>query len=376
MKPVSYTIEELAEHKSAGVPEAALANLRRTADSFLERKIIRVTEIPIPRPSGDLHDYISVSPYRWPNPDTPDGLPWVRRDGEFNPEVAKNPRANAVYNIVKTLALAAFYFEDKREEYASRAVLQIYDWFINPETRVNPNGKYAQSIPGVCEGCSPGIIDFSGNSALFDGMMILSSLGYLDDKTDDGVAEWFREFSNWLMTHDEIGIMEGYASDNHGAWYDEQILCPAIYSGRDALVRRVLRSSYAARTRLMIDREGRQPREMLRTNPIGYSFYALGALVQIAHIAERLGYGEYWSADEDRGYCILKKAIDYLYPFVKDPDSFHQFDINKGKHSRNMIKMLYVLDKRFPSEGYLEKAREIGDCPEMATEQWRLEPIL
>ena len=26
-------------------------NLRRTADSFLERKIIRVTEIPIPRPS-------------------------------------------------------------------------------------------------------------------------------------------------------------------------------------------------------------------------------------------------------------------------------------------------------------------------------------
>ena len=39
-----------------------------------------------PGPSGDLHDYWSVSPYWWPDPDMPGGLPYVRRDGERNPD--------------------------------------------------------------------------------------------------------------------------------------------------------------------------------------------------------------------------------------------------------------------------------------------------
>jgi hypothetical protein len=37
-------------------------------------------------PSGDKHDYMSVAPYAWPNPDTDDGLPYVTRDGCTNPE--------------------------------------------------------------------------------------------------------------------------------------------------------------------------------------------------------------------------------------------------------------------------------------------------
>ena len=253
---------------------------------------------------------------------------------------------------------------------------QIYDWFINPETKVNPNGKYAQSIPGVCDGCSPGIIDFSGNYELFDGMGILAALGLLDEKINDGVNEWFRSFTDWLLTDDEIGIAEGCASDNHGAWYDEQILCPAIYAKRDYLARRVLRSSYASRTRLMIKPDGSQPRELLRTNPIGYSFYALDALVKIASIAQRLGYDEYWGVDEFRGHCIIRQALEYLYPYVKDPDSFPYPDLNKGKHSPKMIKMLYILDKHFPNEGYAERARELGDSEDTATEIWRLEPIM
>ena len=36
--------------------------------------------------SGDKHDFMSVAPYWWPNPNTPNGLPYVRRDGEVNPE--------------------------------------------------------------------------------------------------------------------------------------------------------------------------------------------------------------------------------------------------------------------------------------------------
>lgn len=37
-------------------------------------------------PSGVRHDYMSIGPYWWPNPASADGLPYVRRDGEVNPE--------------------------------------------------------------------------------------------------------------------------------------------------------------------------------------------------------------------------------------------------------------------------------------------------
>ena len=52
--------------------------------------------VPIPRDAlvevdygtwgGDKHDYLSFGSYWWPDPDKPDGLPYIRRDGGVNPE--------------------------------------------------------------------------------------------------------------------------------------------------------------------------------------------------------------------------------------------------------------------------------------------------
>ncbi|MCW2338229.1 hypothetical protein M2337_002462 [Sphingobium sp. B2D3A] len=45
-------------------------------------------------PSGDLHDYMSIAPYWWPDPSAPDGKPYVRKDGRVNPE-----RTTADYDL-------------------------------------------------------------------------------------------------------------------------------------------------------------------------------------------------------------------------------------------------------------------------------------
>ena len=369
---VTYTFDELLAHKEAGVPEAALAALREWADGEILKPTYKVTEIPLPRPSGNMHEYMSVSPYRWPNPDTPDGLPWVRRDGVNNPDVAKNPRAVTVYSRVYQLALAAFYFEEKRTEYAEFATRQLYDWFINPETYMEPNARYAQSIPGVCDGCSPGIIDFAVNAQLFDGIGILEALGLVDAPVVEGVKAWFVEFTNWLMTNDELGIAEGSAGDNHGAWYDEQVLAAAVFTGRKYLVQRVLRSSYNSRTRAKIKLDGSQPHELKRTKPIGYSFYALKALFEIANIGEVRGYSEYWGIDAERGHCVLRQAVDFLYPYVKDPSSCPYPDLKHGKYGENMKRALLRVAKHYPGEGYEEKAAEFG---EYDSSLWRLAPL-
>lgn len=36
-------------------------------------------------PSGDKHDHLSQAPCWWPDPATPNGLPYIRHDGPHNP---------------------------------------------------------------------------------------------------------------------------------------------------------------------------------------------------------------------------------------------------------------------------------------------------
>ena len=48
-----------------------------------DETVMDKTQVPA---SGDKHDYLSLAPYWWPNPQTSDGLPYIRIDGEVNPE--------------------------------------------------------------------------------------------------------------------------------------------------------------------------------------------------------------------------------------------------------------------------------------------------
>ena len=49
---------------------ASLKSLTKEADKLLDDKPLTVTEKKVPGPSGDLHDYVSLAPYYWPNPKT------------------------------------------------------------------------------------------------------------------------------------------------------------------------------------------------------------------------------------------------------------------------------------------------------------------
>jgi hypothetical protein len=67
----------------------AVKKLIHEANSFLKMKALSVIEKEQIPPSGDKHDYMSMAPYWWPNPETPNRLPYIRKDGERNPEIYK-----------------------------------------------------------------------------------------------------------------------------------------------------------------------------------------------------------------------------------------------------------------------------------------------
>jgi hypothetical protein len=52
---------------------------------------VSVVQKAVTPPSGDKHDYMSQAPYWWPDPASADGKPYIRRDGERNPEINRRP---------------------------------------------------------------------------------------------------------------------------------------------------------------------------------------------------------------------------------------------------------------------------------------------
>src|SRR6267142_1140516 len=130
--------------------DAALAKLEADARKALQQEPVSVTTKATTTPGGDKHDYMSQAPYFWPDPTKPNGLPYIRRDGERNPEINKitdHHTMDQMVSATRTLALA--YYLKGNEQYAAKATQLLRVWFLDAATRMNPNLQYAQAIPGV-----------------------------------------------------------------------------------------------------------------------------------------------------------------------------------------------------------------------------------
>ena len=103
--------------------QAADERLLREADQALYVGPFSVVDKEAVPPSGDQRDYMSQAPYWWPDPEREEGLPYVRRDGEVNPDSAAFDRGllGALCSALSTLA-PAYFFSDL-ERFAEHAGL-------------------------------------------------------------------------------------------------------------------------------------------------------------------------------------------------------------------------------------------------------------
>ena len=344
-----------------------LRNFKAKAESLLSCERLSVVDRKLRAVSGDPHDYMSMGPYWWPNPNTPNGLPYIRRDGEVNPETKEPINYSKLCDSVHSLALAALYFKDMK--YAEKAVRMLRDWHIEPETYMKPHLEYGQSIPGICDGRGIGLIDFSGSYNIFNGIAILEYLNAIDEDTLNGVKQWYTDFVNWMLTS-ETGVDEDNQHNNHGAWFDVQVAAAAVFTGRPILAKKTLNAAYLRRVAMHIKPDGAQPHELARTHGIGYTFYNLNALTLLGNMAVRYGIKQpYWRNDGERG-DLLRLAIDYIYPYAMDPSTFPYQELSPNGTDKSMAPFLIRAEHYYPGEGYAEKAEPILDAKMF----WRLVP--
>jgi len=306
--------------------------LIKDADEAMEFGPVSVMEKKNIPPSGDKHDYMSLAPYYWPDPAKPDGLPYIRKDGQTNPEVKDYKDKEyqpALCSNVYTLALA-YYFSDEKE-YAQQAARLIRVWFLNKETAMNPNLNFAQAMKGQNTGRGAGLIDTRHYVNLIDAISLISHSLYWTDDDQHGMKKWFADFLNWMQTSPN-GVDEMDAPNNHGAWYDAQRLSMALYIGDKDLAKKIVIN---AQDRLdkQIDANGSFPKEMERTISLHYTTFVMEAFFNIALMADDAGI-DLWHYTSPSGKS-LEKAFTVLRPYlVKEKEwqgqQINEFDYEEG----------------------------------------------
>lgn len=299
--------------------KAAYERLIAKAEAAMKRPLYTVVDKRAVPPSGDVHDYLSVGPYWWPDPAKKDGMPYIRRDGEINPERSTNKYDVAdlegMSSDVETLSLAYYYSGNVR--YAGRAASLARTWFLVPATRMNPNMNYAQAVPGREEGRAEGVIDTTRLARVIDGMGLIGPSGRYTAQDQAGLEKWFSDYLDWMYTG-KNGKAEDAAKNNHGIWFDAQVSQFALFARRPDLTKNVTAAFPARRIAPQFTPEGKLPLELARTRSLHYSIYALLAAFDVAEMGRCVGT-DLWSYDD--GGKGLKRATDFLAPYqgrVKD----------------------------------------------------------
>lgn len=293
--------------------------LLKDADNALGFGPVSVMEKKHLPPSGNKHDYMSLAPYHWPDPSRPGGLPYIRKDGQTNPEVREYKDKEYMPKLCdEVLTLGLAYYFSGHQVYAEHAARLLRVWFLDTATRMNPNLNFAQAVKGVNTGRGAGMIDTRHFVKVVDAIGLLQGSKYWKDRDQEGMKNWFSEFLHWMQTSPN-GLDEMDAPNNHGAWYDAQRLAMALFTGQKELAGKIVGS---ARERLdkQMDNDGKFPKEMERTISLHYSVFVMNAFFTIAQMAEETGI-DLWQYRTPSGKS-LQKGFDVLRPYLVQEKSW------------------------------------------------------
>lgn len=351
----------LAVTKSRGANDPALADawkhLFARADKALAGptySVVNKTRVP---PSGDKHDYMSMGPYWWPDPQRPAGEPYIRRDGEVNPE--RNGDAFDATSMdrmgaaVEALSLAYYLSDDRR--YALKTAELVRAWFLQPATRMNPNATFAQGVPGRTPGRAEGVLDTMRLTRVVEGVGLIAPSGVLNEQELAGLERWFSDYTTWMMIS-PTGRQERDATNNHGLWYDFQLAHFALFARRDDVARTVTEQVPTHRLQKQIEAGGKMPRELQRTRAFHYTIFALRAAAALAELSRCVNV-DLWRG---QGAPRLKAALDFVVAYVGREREFPYPDL-KAEPNEGSFELFSRAAWAYGDMGYRRAAGVLAD---------------
>ncbi len=286
-------------------------------------------------PFAKSNDYTSRSRYWWPNPKTRDGLPYILIDGKVNrysEKVSDKPMIDGLANDVIHLGVAYFYTKD--ESYVKWAAKLLDCFFVNNDTKMNPNFNFSQVVPGQ---------DDSGGSIMesvvlinvIEGIQLMKSSPNFPQKLKTELNRWFLQYLNWLNS-DPVGKKNARYTNNRGTYYTLLRCAIALYVDNVDLSRDIFKNEAFKRVDEQISKEGIMSKEISRTLPLGYVKYNLSGFLQLNEIGKKLGFDllNYRGANGQS----LKNALAWLNSF-RDQSNVWKYSTERGITTPRLLSM-------------------------------------
>jgi hypothetical protein len=315
--PVNMTLEQVAQIDHTRILQAA--------DAALKMEPVTITRFRAKVSEGGLNDFYSNGDYWWPDPAKTNGLPYIQRDGQTNPD-------NFIFHrqLVRQLsdavaALGAAYKITGKDRYVKKAAGLLRVFFLDPATRMNPNLQYAQAVPGVSPGRGTGIIDTLHIIEIPRAIEAMESSPAFPPEVLSGMKKWFADYVAW-MTTSKNGHDEASSANNHAVAFWLQVAVFAQFTGDGKNIAECRRRFEEVFVPKQMTNDGSFPRELARTKPYGYSIFQLDNMVTLCQVLSTTN-NDLWNFTLPDGRNI-HKAVEFMYPHLADKSTWpHKPDV-------------------------------------------------
>jgi hypothetical protein len=299
------------------VAETDRERILKAGIKYVSRSPETITAFPTTRSAGGLHDFYSQADYFWPNPANPNG-PYINRDGQSNPDNFDDHRKAMVRLSIEMPALTAAWLLTGNHSYGKRACDHLLAWFVNAETRMNPNLQYAQAIQGLSTGRSIGIIDILHLVEVARAAKLVAPR-ILSVRDNAAVKGWFASYVSWLVGSDR-GKVERDTLNNHAMCWALQAAEFARLTDNETVRNEVYRRYKEILLPNQLALDGSFPRELARTKPYSYSIFNFDVTASLCQSLRGLAPDPTrFQLSDGRGLC---KAAEFIYPFLKNKNSW------------------------------------------------------
>jgi hypothetical protein len=358
---VQITAVYLCQAANVDVAAVDRGRILRVAQASLELEPITITKYRAKLSEGGLHDFYSNGDYWWPNPNTTNGLPYVQRDGQSNPDNFFEHRRCVVQLRDAVAALGAAYKLTGEDHFVTKASELLRVFFVDSKTRMNPSLNYAQAIPGVTPGRGIGIIDTLHLAEVPLAVRAMEKSKTFPPEVLTDTKQWFRDYSDW-MTTSKNGNDEANAGNNHSVAYWLQVASFSKLTGDQAKLAECRRRFKEVFVPRQMTNDGSFPAELRRTKPYGYSIFQLDNMVSLCQVASSPD-DNLWKFELPDGRGI-RKAMEFLYPYLADKSKWpRKPDIQSWEGWPARQPALLFSGIAFNEEKYLELWKRLPPDP-------------
>jgi len=339
-------------------------------DRILNKAMAALTDEPVtitkshgPYSEGGSNDFYSMGDSWFPDPTSPNGLPYKQHPGEVNPDNFNDHKKCLWQMRENVAALAAAYKITGNNRYATVAAEWLRVFFIDPATRMNPNLTYAQSVPGVTKGRTMGVSDVLALVEIPKAVEALQNSPGFPPAVLAGMKQWGSNYLAWLAAN--IGEEAATLSNSHNLIYWLQTATWAGLVGDEDRV-----ADCRAQFKLFslpgqINADG-------SFNKAGkYRSYstAVGQLDELATLCQDLSTpGENLWNFKSANSRDVHMAVEYMYPFIADKTKWPKIETTELGWPGRRVSLLFAglaygdskyidLWKRLPADPTQEDVR-------------------